>query len=270
MFYKVIQGGLGMLVDDNIVLKYLSGENVDMISKHWVFRNIEKDKYLFEVPDAAKKDEVNKILISIKKILLEFTPLNEEIYSTLYPQWQLIIKDMNVLLLVGCPKPYDAMVIENGGKEYVIFDLIRFCDYSLQGYDIEMLIRQLITHETAHLCLHRKYPVPISDNFLEQLKYTTFDEGFAHLLAFKDNIRQFDFSTIIKEHYNQAIIKLHEAMKEDDCEKQKVLLEQSNSGPYWDKFAAISGKLFLASHLEDIQKIYNDGIDNFISCLENK
>lgn len=256
-----------MVVDDSIALKYLSGENNDKISSHWVFQNIEKGKYLFEVPDAAKQDEVNKILISIKKILSDFIPLNEDIYSVLYPEWKSIIKDMNVLLLVGCPDPYDAMVREYGGKEYVIFDLIRFCDYSEQGFNIDMLVRQLITHETAHLCLHMKYPIPTSDDFLEQLKYIAFDEGFAHLLSFKDNLREFDFSTMIKEHYNKAFIELQEAMKEKDWEKQKVLLNKCNSGPYWDKFASISGKLFLASHLENIEEIYNSGIDNFISYI---
>ena len=256
-----------MLIDDSIVLKYLSGENDDKTSSHWVFQNIEKGKYLFEVPDDAKRDEVNKILISIKKILSDFIPLNEDIYSALYPEWKSIIKDMNVLLLVGCPDPYDAMVREYGGKEYVIFDLIRFCDYNEQGFNIDMLVRQLITHETAHLCLHMKYPIPTSDDFFEQLKYIIFDEGFAHLLSFKDNLREFDFSTMIKEHYNQAFIKLQEAMKEKDWEKQRVLLNESNSGPYWDKFASISGKLFLASHLENIEEIYNSGIDNFISYM---
>lgn len=256
-----------MLVDDSVVLKYLSGKNVDNISRHWVFQNIEKGKYLFEDPDDAKRDEVNKILISIKRIILEFVPLNEDIYSTLYPGWKSIIKDMNVLLLVGCPSPYDAMVREYGGKEYIIFDLIRFYDYLVQGYDIDMLVRKLITHETSHLCLHMKYPVPTSDNFLEQLKYIVFNEGFAHLLSFEDNIQAFDFSTIIKEHYSQSFIKLKEAMREKDCHKQIVLLEQSNSGSYWSKFAAISGKLFLAKHLENIEKIYNSGINNFISCM---
>lgn len=256
-----------MLVDDSIALKYLSGENIDKISNHWVFQNIEKEKHLFEVPDDAKRDEVNKIMISIKKILSDFIPLNEDIYSALYPHWKSIIEDMNVLLLVGCPDPYDAMVREYGGKEYVIFDLIRFCDYSEQGFNIDMLVRQLITHETAHLCLHMKYPIPTSDDFLEQLKYITFDEGFAHLLSFKDNLREFDFSTMIKEHYNQSFIKLQEAMKEKDWQKQRILLNESNSGSYWDKFASISGKLFLVSNLEKIEEIYNDGIDNFIAYM---
>lgn len=256
-----------MLVDDSVVLQYLNDNNAGNISSHWIFQNIEKGKLLFEAPDDAKRDQVNKILISIKKTLLEFIPLNKDVYSALYPEWRSIIKEADILLVVGCPKPYDAMVREHDGKEYIIFDLMRFCDYSEQGYDIDMLIRKLVTHETSHLCLHMKYPIPASDDFPEQLKYIVFDEGFAHLLSYKDNIQKFDFSAVINEHYNQSLMKLKEAMKEKDYNKQMILLEQSNSGSYWSKFAAISGKLFLAIHLNDIEKLYKNGINNFISSM---
>ncbi|WP_346916995.1 hypothetical protein [Clostridium sp.] len=255
-----------MLVDDSVVLKYLNGEEENIINSHWVFKNIEEGKYLFEVPNTEKRDDVNSILVSIKSALSQFIPLNKNIYSSLYPEWKSIINDINVLLIVGCPNPYDAMVRKYDGKEYIIFDLIRFCDYKIQGYDVELLIRQLITHETSHVCLHKQYPTPISNDFIEQLKYITFDESFAHLLAFKDNIQKFDFSTFNK-YYNNSLIKLKEAMKETDFKRQKTLLEQADSGSYWNKFASISGKLFLASHLDEVEKIYNSGIESFISYM---
>ena len=106
-----------------------------------------------------------------------------------------------------------------------------------------------------------------SDSFVDQLKYITFNEAFAHLLAFKDNIEEYDFSNMIREHYHHSFIRLKEAMEETDIGKQEDLLIQSNSGSYWGKFAAISGKLFLASHIEEVQNLYNSGIDSFISCM---
>lgn len=190
-----------------------------------------------------------------------------DIYSALYPEWEAIVNEMTVLLLVGCPNPYDAMVREHNGKEYIIFDLIRFGNYEMQGCDIEQLIRQLITHETSHLCLHKKYPVPTADSYLEQLKYITFDEGFAHLLAYQDNVKDSDHSAIINEHYEDAYGKLQEAMKQTDPQRQKELLEQSNSGSYWSKFASISGKLFLLAHIDGLHEIYDNGVDRFISYM---
>lgn len=257
-----------MFVDDNIVLKYLNGENENEIKNHWIFNNVEKGKHLFEVPNAEKQKDVSKILLHMQDKLLDFSPLNKDVYSALYPEWKEITKDMNVLLVVGCPNPYDAMVREYEGKQYIIFDLIRLSDYKDMGYDIDFIIKQLITHETSHLCLHKKYLVPTSSSFVEQLKYITFDEAFAHLLAFKDDVKKFDFSEIINEHYYNVFLKLKEAIAENDIQKQNDLLIQSNSGRYWSKFAAISGKLFLASNIEEVQRLYNNGIDNFISSME--
>ena len=152
-----------MFVDDRIVLKYLCNDDENDIKNHWIFHRIEKGKYLYEAPNAEKQDDVNKIRLYVKDTLSDFSPLNKNIYSALYPDWKTIINDMNVLLVVGCPEPYDAMAMEYNGKQYIIFDLIRFSDYKDSGYDIELLVKQLITHETSHLCLHKKYPVPVSD-----------------------------------------------------------------------------------------------------------
>lgn len=256
-----------MFVDDHIVLKYLNGDSGNTIKNHWIFSTIEKENYLFENPDMKKKEDVSKILTKIQDKLSNFSPLNKDIYSALYPDWLDITKDMNILLVVGCPNPYDAMVREHEGKLYIIFDLIRFSDYKDKGYDIDFVIKQLITHETSHLCLHKKYPVLNSNNFVEQLKYITFNEGFAHLLGFKDDVEKFDFSEIINKYYHISFLQLKEALAEKDTQKQVDWLRKSNSGQYWGKFAAISGKLFLANHIEEVQKIYNDGIDNFISYM---
>lgn len=156
-----------MLVDDSIVLKYFSSEDANEISNHWVFRKIEEGKHLFEVPNVEERADINRILSDMRSILSEFRPLNENIYSTLYPEWKSIIAKMNILLVVGCLNPYDAMVREYDGNQYIIFDLIHLCNYKIQGYNIELVIKQLITHETSHLCLRKKYPVPSSNCFLE-------------------------------------------------------------------------------------------------------
>lgn len=110
-----------MLIDDSVVLKYLNNEKDTKISSHWVFKNIENGEHLFSAPNPIKQYEVKNILYTIKKVLSEFIPINRSIYSALYPQWESIINDMNVLLLVGCPAPYDAMVRKyNGGVNNLI------------------------------------------------------------------------------------------------------------------------------------------------------
>jgi len=186
----------------------------------------------------------SKELRSYSNNLSDFKPLNEDIFTSIYPEWPQIINDMNVLLVVGCPDPYDAMVMEYGGRQYVIFDLIRLNNYVRLGYNIDSMINQLLTHEISHLCLREKYPVPNSTDYFENLKYIVFDEAFAHILSFNEDIRGYDFTNIIEEHYSKSLIKLRSALNETDYDKQNELLIQANSGVYWDKFGAISGMLF--------------------------
>lgn len=257
-----------MFIDDHMVIQFLNGDHENEFRNHWLFHNIEKDTYLFDSPDRDKHEIVSEMLLQLKSGLENFNPLNSNLFSALYPEWKTIMNDVNVLLVIGCPKPYDAMVMEYNGMLYMVFDLIRFSEYQESGYDINMLIRQLVTHEASHVCLHGKYPSSASNRFIDQLKYIVFDEGFAHLLAFKDNVESYDFSTIIEANYNTAYMKLKESMREEEIHKQSALLLQSNSGYYWDKFAAISGKLFLASRIEEIHNLYEAGIDDFISSMK--
>ena len=108
-----------MLIDKDIVLKYLNSEDEEDISDHWIFNLIQEGEYLFEKPSAEKKNDIRKLLLNIESGLLDFIPLNEKIYSSLYPNWREVLKDVNVILVVGCPNPYDAMVREYKKKEYI-------------------------------------------------------------------------------------------------------------------------------------------------------
>lgn len=48
------------------------------------------------------------------------------------------------------------------------------------------------------------------------------------------------------------------ALSEINALKQKEYLEESNCGYYWSKFAAISGKLYLAHNINSLYDIYKD------------
>lgn len=256
-----------MNIDFTLVNKFLNDHRFGEIENHWLFNNIENGEHLFELPNVSQRKEVKIILELIQKNLSDFKPLNENIFTAIYPEWPQIIGDMNVLLVVGCPEPYDAMVKEYGGTQYVIFDLIRLNNYVKLGYNIDSMINQLLTHEISHLCLHQKYPVPTSSDYFANLKYIVFDEAFAHILSFNENIAKYDFTKIIEKHYSKSLVKLRSALKESDNEKQNELLIKANSGLYWDKFGSISGKLFLARNKENIVNIYSKGVDNLIQLM---
>lgn len=254
-----------MNIDPSIVNGYLSAD--DEYAQHWLFYHIlDNGDYAFDKPSPARREMVRDELAEIQRALNGFVPYNVELFSALFPKWGDLLQDVNIILSVGCPAPYDAMVREHDGKEYMIFDLIRLLDYQRAGEGAAALVRQMITHEASHVCLHADYP-PHPASYREKLGYIAFDEGFAHVLAFSDGIDACDFGPMIREHYQNSVEQLRAALLETDPRRQERLLEASNCGPYWDKFAAISGKLYILSHLNRIYEIYQSGPSELLSNI---
>ncbi len=58
-----------------------------------------------------------------------------------------------------------------------------------------------------------------------------------------------------------------EALACTDPEKQQECLIRATAGPYWEKFACITGKLYLAQHRDQLVSIYSEGPDRFLPEL---
>ncbi len=261
-----------MNINDKLVRSYL--ENTLNIEEDacWIYSKIKEGDYLFETPNANEQDDVKALLINFHEILLDFKPFNQSLFEALFPEWRHLLEEVNIILAVGCPDPYDAFVRKNKEKEYIIFDLLRFNVYRKLGYDIELAIRQMITHEFVHICLHNAYPQPTDATYVEALEYILFDEGFAHLLAFKEDVLGFDFSEYIETKMYTVQSRFKQALLETDVHKQKMFLEEANAGSYWDKFAAISGKLYLAKNKDRLNELYGLGVKQLTAhiMLEDK
>lgn len=256
-----------MNIKDKLVRDYLQNKLQSEDNTCWIFSNIRVGEYLFEAPSYTEKHHVEKILVIFQYVLLDFKPLNDSIFEELFPTWRKLLKEINIILSVGCPNPYDAFTRTYEGQEYLIFDLIRFNEYKKMGYDIELVIRQIITHEFVHICINNRYPKATNLNYREELEYILFDEGFAHLLSFKEDILDYDFDELIKTKLPNSISIFKQALVETDLEKQKILLEEADSGSYWDKFAAISGKLYLAKNINQLNKLYCLGPKQFMQLI---
>lgn len=254
-----------MNIDDSIIKEYLSGGNT--YKEHWLFYSItENGEYTYSQPQEDLKERVNQLHALVMDKLQDFHPFNQQLFMELFPTWRGLIKNINVLLSVGCPDPYDAMVREHGGKDYIIFDMARLIGYGNTIDELASVIRSMITHEFAHVCIHNDYPQK-PFGYADKLKFITFDEGFAHLLAFNEDIMSYDFSEITAKYYDESLEKLKTALKETDEAKQVKLLDEANCGKYWSKFASIGGKLYLASHRNSLSSIYKEGPDLMISKM---
>jgi len=254
-----------MKIDDSIVKAYLNDET--HYNQHWIFSKITEDgNHMFSEPNQSDHEKVRALHQEVIMQLNDFTPFNENLFTALFPNWKEQIKNVNIILSVGCPSPYDAMVRTYKGTQYMIFDLIQFLKYDIDSFDLVSIVIGMITHEFAHVCLQAQYSLS-SSRYKQVLEHMAFDEGFAHLLAFKKDIYAVDFSKMIDAHYRVSIEKLRMAAIEVDVDKQKILLEAANTGAYWDKFASISGKLYLASHVDQLLELYQAGPVGFLDSL---
>lgn len=248
-----------MIIDDSIVQSYLSGSSSETYQNHWIYSASDRG-YLFEAPDFSDRDWVSALCQKIKNEIQAYTPRNAQTVKTLFPDFDERSAHYTVMLVVGLPDPYDAMILEHDGKEYMIFDLIRFGRGALEE---ENSSHGLLTHELIHMCLHEKYPMPSELSYIAKLDYITFDEGFAHALPFPSAFEAFRFDDELTQKYKAAQLKLQAARGETDAAAQEQQLILADTGKYWDKFGAISGKLYLLKHKHRIFDLYQAGWRGF-------
>ena len=248
-----------MYLDDSIVRKYINGEDLGTIKDNWIYKSMSFDS-IFEYPDAAHRTWVSKLDDKLKEQITRFIPRNIETVQKLFPDFNSVKSSFTVMFVVGFPDPYDAMVMEHEGKEYMIFDLIQFGEDSLNE---DYCCHRVLTHELIHMCLHNRYPVPQKASYLTDMNYTAFDEGFAHALTFPDDLEQFEFDSFLEEKYQNAKQELKMALNEHDPVKQEEYRKCADTGEYWNKFASISGKLYLLKHKDELDRIYRDGWEGF-------
>lgn len=252
-----------MIIDDHIILDYLAGKDLNKYKTHWIY-NCFGEKSVFETPDPKHIVWVSKLYEKIKDQIFHFIPRNYDIVKQIFPRFDSVAADYTILLVVGFPDPYDATVLEHEGKAYMVFDLIQFQEDSLnQDYSCH----RVLTHELIHLCLMEDYPAPREWSYIGDLNYTAFNEGFAYALTYPEDMNAFIFDAFLEEKFANAKHTLRLALAETDREKQAIYSRKADTGEYWEKFAAIAGKLYILKHIDKVESIYRNGWEDFTSQI---
>ena len=255
-----------MIIDAHIVTDYIEGKDLSQYRDYWIY-NCFGNQSLFELPNPKNREWVAKLYEKIRNQIKHFIPRNKNEVRWLFPQFDRIASNYTILLVVGFPDPYDAMVLEHNGKAYMVFDLVQFQEDSLKE---DYSCHKVLTHELIHLCLMEDYPVSYEMSYFEDLNYTAFNEGFAHALTYVENIYDFVFDGFLEEKFKNAKHTLRAALAETDKQKQKNYSRMADTGAYWDKFASIAGKLYLLRHIDDMKRIYQEGWHDFTARILNE
>lgn len=250
-----------MIIDTEILEKYY----MDQLSSesHWVYGAILSSERLFEQPK-QNKDQIRSMAELIHQIAADFEPYNQAMVYRLFPDFQSQLDEVCLVLAVGLPAPYDALVRSYHDKEYIIFDLAQFLNYGMTTGQVHEFTKSMLTHEGIHLALHHQYPVPeINMAFKQRMDYLCFDEGFAHLLSTWKKIECLDFADF-NSQYLKAKKRYQEVVTNPCLDPQ---LEEANSGPFWEKFGAIYGCLTLLKNRDQLERLYQSGPDVFAKLL---
>ena len=248
-----------MIINNEQINYVLSGN--DNAKYFWVFESIIEYAVLYEWLRIGK-ERIMDIQHEVIKHLNSFKPLDEYFFDKLFSNWKKIESSCKAELVVGCPEMYDMMVRDN----IIIIDIQNLDKYLSNGYSTSELLPLLITHEFVHMCINQDYLSDENANYIDQLENVLFQEGFAHAIPY---IKSYESSNKdeLRQYFKKSCEQLSSALKEENPNKQKQLLIDADTGEYWDKFGAISSKLYILSNLDDIVEIYNEEPKNFIKRL---
>lgn len=251
-------------VDATVIEMFLQGECESNIKSHWIFSRIKDGETLFDMPPKESSDHIKIVYEQILTYLENFQPRNNQLFNSIFPDAPKgKAEAVNVYLIIGAPKPYDAMCrMDADGRLCIIFDLVRINEYCSNADEIQDIMSNLITHELTHIYLHRNYRgEDYSNHFQNELRYITFDEGFAHYLSISDNSLTFDFKKY-NDKWEAAILKLKKAYTyRGEIDEPEKLLYEANAGSFWDKFGAISGMYSIFMYVNESANPYDKFVE---------
>lgn len=272
-----------MNLNTEIIDSFLEGKNIENFKNHWIYTSVGqgefKGKNIFNKPSADNAEKIQILYDEVKKCLEQFEPFNRDIWDMLFPSSSSILESAEIYLTVGLPEPNDATVVKSpSGNDVIILDLGCWTKY-MGRTDITKLVRNLITHECSHICIHANNPAVDKDyeegDYSMKLNSLIFNEGLAHLISFCEDIDEYNWDNEkITEARSKSLLKLKQAVEESETEKQNTYLYDAVFGNYFDKFGAIIGMMYFLDIYREgksgaLLREYSDGHENMISKILN-
>lgn len=207
------------------------------------------------------KEIDNEKIQAFEKIISQFNVSGDSLLNEVFQKFYIDMKlTFNVVFTDGIPSPYDAWTIQKDGSPVILFNLSEWTIDEINQFGLPIII-----HEVTHALFQPLLQKHIEINNLKPIDRIILDEGLAHFIGFPG-----DRSTLpnLQEKWELAEKTLAESLIKldsddiSDNEKEDIILK-SNTGPFWNKYGAISGMFRIA-------KIYSlQGPEGLTLIIEN-
>jgi len=216
-----------------------------------------KNLFFKDTKDQIENIDIFKSLID--KFNIEGDCVLNEIFTPLLSDKSIKV---TVIVTQGIPEPYDAWSAVYKGEKSFFFNLSLWSKDDLNKSGLAV-----IKHEITHVLLHDLIKEPDKSSHVDVLEYITIHEGLAHYIGFfEDRSRLltdfFQYWEPSEKKYTESTKQLK--LKTTPSKIVDKLIYESNTGSYWDKYAAISGMFRIAT----IHK--QQGIKGIIECINNE
>ena len=233
-----------------------------------------RSKHLFRTPDPKRKEVVIELVRQLHLLLKEGLFFNQSLFERLFPDYEQILNDVIIYPVVGAPKPYDAIVRQKDHRYVFLIDLHQIADYVNEVHKMVYVIRNFLTKECAHFCIHHAFPYDSISTFSDMIRYMSFDEGLATYLSWGEDASKYQLNDEKYHEYRKhAFIMMKMALVEKEEENQRAALQIATSGSFWERFPAISGLflweiLYREHGIDALHQIYLEGWTAFLPVSE--
>ncbi len=243
-----------MRINSAIIDSYLLKRNLKDVQDYWIYHDIVPGEYLIEEPQQLELEKLIKLYELVKEQIINFKPMNQVLWNQLF-EGMTIPELTTIYLIVGAPKPYDAMVREHENERVIILDLVRIADYSDDFEKLMVIVNDFLTHEVAHILIEQRYPYLDSVSIYETFIQMVFDEGIAHFISYTDDVSTFNWeSAEMKQRCQTAYEQTNNYLKNPHHILKQTLIE-ANSGTFWEKFASIAGMFAVKDYYNKHQSL---------------
>ncbi|MDO4651139.1 MAG: hypothetical protein Q4B26_21070 [Eubacteriales bacterium] len=248
-----------MKINDRMITSFFYDGDCMKLSEEWYFTSsqlaVDYGRNIFSIPLLGRNEKKNMLYVlrAIHHALECFSPLNENLLRCLFPQYDHVLREMQVDVIMGLPDCYEAVTQFREEKAVILLDVSNIARDV--GYKAtELVLKGLLSREFCHLLLYDRDSglKELEKDYRKRLDKGTFVEGFSELFSYLGiELNDIEWKTVrLKGLQEQCKNLMRKAIDATERKEQENYLEEAFSGVYSNRFGNTCGMMYFAEQWE--------------------